>query len=72
VSLRNAFLTARNLLRRLPIALGYYPNMEWFRVRINPALVMDRARAHAAIIEIERCLTIQRAGQTCPRFPLHR
>jgi hypothetical protein len=71
VTLRIAVLTARNLLRRIPIALGYEPNTEWFGVRLNPMIVLDRARAHAAIAEIERCLRIQRAGERCRRLTLH-
>ncbi len=61
MTLRVALLTVRNLLIRIPIALRYDPNLEWFRVRLNPVIVLDHARAHAAIAEIERCLRIQRA-----------
>jgi hypothetical protein len=68
VTLRTAVLTVRNLLRRIPIALGYEPNIEWFRVRRNPMIVLDRARAHAAIADIERCLRMQRFGDVCRRL----
>ena len=70
VTLRMAVLTVRNLLRRIPVALGYEPNIEWFRVRLNPVIVLDHARAHGAITEIERCLRIQRAGERCRRLTL--
>jgi len=66
------FLTARNLLRRIPLVFGYIPNMEWLRVQLSRAVVLDRARAHAAIAELERCLDIYRAGGHCTRFVSHR
>ena len=51
-----------NLLRRIAIALGYVPNLEWFRAGLSRAVVLDRAKAHLAIAELERCLTLRRAG----------
>jgi hypothetical protein len=47
---------------------GYVPNMEWFRAGLSRAVALDRARAHAAIAELERCLLVQRAGGHCGRF----
>jgi hypothetical protein len=72
VTLRMAVLTVRRLLRRIPIALGHEPNIEWFRVRLNPVIVLDHTCAQAAIAEIERCLRIQRAGQLCRRLTVRR
>lgn len=63
-----AVLTVGNLLRRIPMALGDEPNMAWFRVRLNRMIVLDHARAHAAIADIERCLRLQRAGLGCRRL----
>jgi hypothetical protein len=51
-----------NAARRIRIALGYVPNMEWFRAGLSRAVALDRARAHIAIAELERCLLLRRAG----------
>ena len=47
---------------------GYVPNMEWFQAQLNRAVALDRAQAHAAIAELERCLLVQRAGGHCGRL----
>jgi hypothetical protein len=51
-----------NLVQRIRIALGYVPNVEWFRVQLSRAVALDRARAHLAIAELERCLAQRRSG----------
>jgi hypothetical protein len=51
-----------NALRRLAIALGYVPNAEWLRARLNRAVTLDRARAHMAIAACERAMLLRRAG----------
>lgn len=61
----------RKLMLRVAIALGYVPNMEWLRVQISRAVVLDRARAHAAIAELERCLVLRHTGGHCGRLVLH-
>jgi hypothetical protein len=68
---RRYMLLVKAILLRIRMSLGYIPNMEWFRVRLSRAVVLDRARAHAAIAELERCLTIARNGGHCSRFALH-
>ena len=47
---------------------GYVPNMEWLRAELSRAVALDRARAHAAIAELERCLLVQRSGRHCERL----
>lgn len=69
MTIRTAVLTFRNLVRRIPILLGYTPNVEWLRARLSSrTLPLDRARAHLAMSEIERCLRIHRQGSECARF----
>jgi hypothetical protein len=43
------------------MTLGYIPNVEW-RARLSRAVALDRARAHVAIAELERCLASRRRG----------
>ena len=47
---------------------GSEPNVEWLRARLSRAVVMDRARAHAAIGEMERCLRLRTHGSFCRRL----
>lgn len=47
---------------------GYVPNVEWLRVRLSRATLFDRALAHAAIAETERCLRLRASGGRCRRF----
>lgn len=63
--LRRFVLTIRELF-------GYEPNLEWLRVRLNRAVVLDRARAQAAIAETERCLRLRATGGLCRRFARER
>ena len=56
------------LLLQLRMLFGYFPNMEWFRAELSRAVALDRARAHAAIAELERCLLVQRTGGHCRRL----
>jgi hypothetical protein len=56
------FAHAGNLVQRMRIALGYVPNIEWFRAKLSRAVALDRARAHIAIAELERCLLLRRNG----------
>jgi hypothetical protein len=58
----------RRSLLQLRMLFGYVPNMEWFRAGLSRAVALDRARAHAAIAELERCLLVQRAGGRCGRL----
>jgi hypothetical protein len=58
----------RNLALRLRMLFGYVPNAEWLRVILNREVLFDRARAQAAIAEMERCLTLQRRGDLCARL----
>jgi hypothetical protein len=44
------------------MAFGYIPNTEWFRAELSRAVALDRAKAHIAIAELERCLVLRRAG----------
>jgi hypothetical protein len=62
----------RRSLLQLRMLFGYVPNMEWFRAGLSRAVALDRARAHAAIAELERCLVVQRAGGHCGRFQASR
>jgi hypothetical protein len=55
-------------LLRLRVLFGYVPNVEWMLAAINRAVVLDRARAHAATAELERCLLLRRTGGRCPRL----
>ena len=64
-------LHLKQLFRRIRIALGYVPNVEWFRAQLSRAIVLDRARAQAAIGETERCLRLRAAGDRCARFSSH-
>jgi hypothetical protein len=56
------------LVTRLRVALGWVPNVEWFRAQLSRAVALDRARAHVATAELERCLRLVRAGGGCPRL----
>jgi hypothetical protein len=56
------------LVLRIRVALGHIPNAEWFRAGLSRAVVLDRARAHAATAELERCLRLLRAGGRCARL----
>jgi hypothetical protein len=56
------------LALRLRMLFGYVPNVEWLRVVLSRAVILDRARAHAAIAEMERCLALQRRGGLCSRL----
>lgn len=47
---------------------GHVPNVEWLHAELSRAVALDRARAHAAIAELERCLTLRRTGGRCPRL----
>ena len=49
------FLRARMLL-------GHVPNVEWLRAGLSRAVALDRAQAHLAIAELERCLVLRRRG----------
>lgn len=51
--------------------LGYVPNIEWFRTELNHEVLLDRAQALAAIAEMERCLSLRRAGGDCRRLRTH-
>jgi hypothetical protein len=42
--------------------LGFVPNVEWLRAELSRAVALDRARAHIAIAELERCLVLRRRG----------
>ena len=55
-------LTGLSALRRLAMAMGYVPNAEWFRVHLNRAITLDRAKAHIAITACERALRLRRQG----------
>jgi hypothetical protein len=50
------------------VRFGYVPNVEWLRAELSRAVALDRARAHAAIAEMERCLTLHRTGGECRRL----
>ena len=56
------------LLLRLRVLLGYVPNQDWLRARSVRQVVIDRARAQAAIGELERCLQVRVSGGSCPRL----
>jgi len=60
--------TLRRLLLLVREVFGYEPNVEWLRVLLNRAVVLDRARAQAAIAETERCLRLRAQGGFCRRF----
>jgi hypothetical protein len=47
---------------------GYVPNVEWSRAALSRAVALDRARAVAAIAELERCITLHRTGGVCRRL----
>jgi hypothetical protein len=53
---------------RVRSAFGYTPNVEWLRATLNRRTVIDRARAHAALAELERCIRIERSGARCRRL----
>lgn len=56
------------LVLRIRMLFGHVPNAEWLRAGLNRAVALDRARAHAAIAELERCLTLRRSGGDCRRL----
>jgi hypothetical protein len=64
--------SAARALRRLATLVrglfGDVPNVEWLRAQLSRAVVLDRARAQAAIGETERCLRLRAAGGYCGRF----
>jgi hypothetical protein len=64
-------LRLKQLVLWIRTALGYVPNAEWLRAQLSRAIVLDRARAQAAIAETERCLRVRDAGGGCARFPSH-
>jgi hypothetical protein len=51
-----------NAALRLRMAFGYIPNVDWLRAQLSRAVALDRARAHMAIAELERCLLLRRTG----------
>ncbi len=62
----------RELAIRLRVFFGYIPNMEWFRAGLNRAVALDRARAHLAVAELERCLQLRRLGVAARCFGQYR
>ena len=58
----------RSWVLRIRMFFGYIPNIEWLRVRLSREIVLDRARAQAAIAETERCLHLRATGGNCVRF----
>lgn len=50
------------LVLRVRIFLGHVPNVEWLHARLSRAVALDRAKAHIAIAELERCLLLRRKG----------
>jgi hypothetical protein len=63
---RSPMLT--RLVMWVRMRFGYVPNVEWLRAELSRAVALDRARAHAAIAELERCLTLRRTGGACRRL----
>jgi hypothetical protein len=51
-----------SLLSRGLVLLGHEPNVAWLHARLSRAVALDRARAHIAISELERCLLLRRTG----------
>jgi hypothetical protein len=62
------FSFVQHLVLVIREVFGYIPNAEWVRVQVSRATVLDRARAHAAIGETERCLRLRADGGDCQRF----
>jgi hypothetical protein len=58
----------RRLTLRLRLFFGYIPNVEWFRAELSRAVALDRARAHLAVAEFERCLLLRRHGEPARCF----
>jgi hypothetical protein len=52
----------RRFALRLRLFFGYIPNVEWFRAGLSRAVAVDRAKAHIAVAELERCLLLRRRG----------
>ena len=52
----------------LRMLFGYIPNVDWLRAELSRAVALDRAVAHMAIAELERCIILQRAGGECGRL----
>jgi hypothetical protein len=52
----------RQLAVRVRMLFGYIPNFEWLRAGLSRAVALDRAKAHLAIAELERCLVLRRRG----------
>jgi hypothetical protein len=67
-SVRRDLLRVARLILWARMRFGYIPNAEWARAELSRAVALDRARAHAAISELERCLTVHRAGGDCRRL----
>jgi hypothetical protein len=67
-SAQHAAREMKRLVLRLRVFFGYVPNLEWFRVQLSRSVVLDRAPAHAAIAEIEPCLTLRKQGGSCRRL----
>jgi hypothetical protein len=44
------------------VATGYIPNMEWFRVSLNRAVMLDRTKAHIATAQLGCALRLHRQG----------
>jgi hypothetical protein len=55
-------LSVAAFVLRMRVMLGHVPNVEWLRARLSRAVALDRARAHIAIAELERCLASRRRG----------
>jgi hypothetical protein len=52
----------RQLILRGRVLFGFIPNTEWFRASLSRAVALDRAKAHIATAELERCLAMRRHG----------
>jgi len=63
-----ASVTFHRLALRTRMLFGYVPNVEWLRVVLSRAVLLDRVQAHAAIAEMERCLILERRGGLCTRL----
>jgi hypothetical protein len=61
-------MTPHNLALHLRMWFGYVPNVEWLRATLSRGVALDRAQAHAAIAEMERCLVLRRRGGLCARL----
>jgi hypothetical protein len=52
----------RRLALQMRMLFGFIPNVEWLRASLSRAVALDRAKAHLAIAELERCLLLRRSG----------